>query len=94
MTGRVTGRALAGPDGKTVRVYDENPILNSIVYEVEFPDGQVKEFSANGITEDMLSHINLGGYSLTLMEVIIIYNKDKSVAFLEDKKYVITKSGL
>eukprot|EP00957_Ditylum_brightwellii_P086072 6548329-Ditylum_brightwellii.AAC.1 len=44
--GKVTRRAL-DPDGHVVGSYDENPFLNSIVYEVEFPDGQVKEYAAN-----------------------------------------------
>ena len=38
-----------GPDVTVVGRYDENPMLNSIVYEVEFQDGQFKEYSANSI---------------------------------------------
>ncbi len=45
---KVTQRAL-GPDGTVAGRYDENPMLNSIVYEVEFPDGEVKEYAANTI---------------------------------------------
>ena len=44
--GTVKRRAL-GPDGTSVGTYDENPYLNSMVYEVEFPDGQTKEYAAN-----------------------------------------------
>ena len=33
--------------GKLIGTYNDNPILNSRLYEVEFPDGEVKEFSAN-----------------------------------------------
>ena len=35
--GKVVRRSL-GPDGKTAGVYDDNPILNSVVYEPEFHD--------------------------------------------------------
>jgi hypothetical protein len=45
-TGRVVRSAL-GPDGTTAGSYADNPILNSIIYEVEFPDGQMKEYAAN-----------------------------------------------
>ena len=38
-----------GPDVTIVGRYDENPMLNSIVYEVEFQDRQFKEYSANSI---------------------------------------------
>ena len=44
-TGKVKRRAI-GPDGKVIGLYDENPIMNFIIYEVEFPDGQVKEYAA------------------------------------------------
>jgi hypothetical protein len=43
--GQVKRRALS-PDGTVVGNYHNNPIMNSIKYEVEFPDGQVKEFAA------------------------------------------------
>ena len=48
-TGKVVRRAL-GPDGKMTGSYADNPILNSIVYEVEFPDGQTKEYAANTLS--------------------------------------------
>jgi hypothetical protein len=44
------GKSKEGPfDGnsKTVGTYSDNPIMNSIVYEVEFPDGELREYAAN-----------------------------------------------
>ena len=35
--------------------YQENPILNSIIYDVEFPDAEVKEYAANILAENLLS---------------------------------------
>ena len=29
------------PDGNTVGTYDHNPLLNSMVYDVELPDGSI-----------------------------------------------------
>ena len=46
VTGMVTQRTI-GPDGQVTGTYDNNPYLNSIIYDVEFPDGQVKEYAAN-----------------------------------------------
>ena len=43
------------PDGLIADKYDDNPALNSIVYDVEFPDGTVKEYSANVVAENMLT---------------------------------------
>ena len=36
---------------KILGTYNDNPILNSHVYGVEFPDGEVKYFSANILAE-------------------------------------------
>ena len=55
ITGTVRRRAL-GPDGNISRKYDNNPHLN-IMYEVEFIDGQLKEYGANIIAENMLSQL-------------------------------------
>ena len=40
-TGRVTGRS-KGIDRSHVGTYNANPLLNSVVYDVEFPDSVVK----------------------------------------------------
>ena len=89
--GKVKRRAL-GPNGTVEGVYDENPLLNSIVYEVEFPDGHVNEYSANVIAENMLSQVDSEGYSLTLMDGIVDFKKDSTAVSMDDK-YVITKRG-
>mgnify|MGYP007008190322 CR=1 FL=1 len=55
MTNAKVRKRTLGPNGKATGTYDDNPMLNSIVYDVEFPDGQVKEYSANTIAENMLT---------------------------------------
>ena len=75
ITGKVRRRAL-GPDGNISGKYDNNPYLNSVMYEVEFIDGQVKEYGANIIAENMLSQVDSNGYSLMLMEGIVNYRTD------------------
>ena len=44
VSGKVKRRALS-PDGQTIGKYDANPYHNSILDEVEFADGQVREYS-------------------------------------------------
>ena len=58
VTDKVTQRTI-GPNGQVTGTYDNNPYLNSIIYDVEFPNGQVKEYAANMIAENMLTHILL-----------------------------------
>ena len=47
MVGGKVAQQTIGPDWQVTRTYDYNPYLNSIIYGVEFPDGQVKEYAAN-----------------------------------------------
>ena len=37
---KVSGRTV-GPESKTIRTLHDTPIFNSIVYDVDFPDGEV-----------------------------------------------------
>jgi hypothetical protein len=91
--GTATKRAL-GLDGIVAGTYDENPCLNTMISEVEFPDGQLKEYAANVIAENMLTQADSDGYSLTMMEAITDHRKDESVAVpMIDKHLVVTPSG-
>ena len=69
MDGKVKGGTL-GPDGRTSGIYHEYPRINSMIYGVEFPDGQIKESSANMIAKNILTQIDSEVMSTTLMESI------------------------
>eukprot|EP00957_Ditylum_brightwellii_P031645 2400100-Ditylum_brightwellii.AAC.1 len=45
-TGKVMRRAIQ-PNGRTADSCHDNPMPNSKVYKVKFPDGEVKEYVAN-----------------------------------------------
>ena len=90
--GKVTQRAL-GPDGTVAGTYDENPSMNTMIYEVEFPNGDVKEYAANIIAENMLTQVDTDGYSLTMMKGIIDYKRDDAVAIPKSEMYVVTSRG-
>ena len=79
-------------DGRMTGTYHDNPFLNTITYDVEFPDGQVKEYGANIIAENMLTQVDLDGYSLSLMDSIIDHQRDPSQAIPIEDKYITTKS--
>ena len=89
--GKVKGRSL-GDDGKVVGSYDDNPILNSIIYNVEFPDRQVKEYLPNIPTENMLSQVDDNGNNQLMMDAIIDFKKDPTAVLMEDK-YLFTMIG-
>ena len=54
---RVLQRSV-GPDGTIERSYDNNPLLNSMIYDLDFPDGTIREYSANIIAENMLTQVD------------------------------------
>ena len=90
--GKVKQRA-QGADGRTIGTYDDNPILNTVVYEVEFPDGYIKEYSANVIAENMLNQVDAEGFSTTMMEGIIDYKKDEASAVSKTDAFIVTRRG-
>ena len=73
-------RHVLGPDGRTTGKYDDSPYRNSIVYEVEFADGEVREYMANLIAEGMLAQVDTEGNHLQLMEGIVDWRCDDSLA--------------
>ena len=73
--------------------YDDNPYRNSIIYEVEFVDGEVHEYMANLIAEGMLAQVDTEGNHLQLMDGIADWRRDNSVAIPKADKYVYNKRG-
>ena len=79
-------------DGKGIGSYNENPILNTIIYDVEFPDGAVKQYSANMIAENMYAQVDSEGFRYDLLDEIIDFGTDGH-ALRKGNEYVVTKRG-
>ena len=73
-------------------IYHRNPIFNTLVYDVRFPEGEVKEYSFNVIAENILSQIGDEGFTLTVFDSILYYTKNDSTIKKKDF-YFITRSG-
>jgi hypothetical protein len=58
-------------DGNLIGTYNSNPILNTIVYLAEFPDGSISEYATNIIAESIYNQVNDEGYENTLFHRII-----------------------
>ena len=89
---RVKRRAL-DPDGQTTGKYDTNSYHNSILYEVEFDDGQVCEYLAHIIAESMLAQVNSDGFTLKLMDGIVDHKVDCALAISKADKWVYNRHG-
>ncbi len=49
-------------NGKVIGAFNDHPLLNTLVYDVEFPDGANKEYAANIIAESVLSQVYPNGF--------------------------------
>ena len=88
---KVRGRTF-GPDGKTIGTFNDTPIFNLIIYDVEFFDGEVKEYAVNVIAENMLSQVDNEEFTLTLLDIILDSKQDEQ-AVSKDDQYATTKRG-
>ena len=79
-------------EGKTVGNRHNNPILDTRVYDVEFADGSIKQYSANIIAENMLSQVDGDGYCTQLLDEILDHRTDGRAIRKKDK-YINTKRG-
>ena len=88
---KVIGQA-KNSDGEVVGIYDEIPFLNTLVHDVQFSDGEIKEYVANIIAENIYSQVDSEGYQYQLMEKIIDHRRNGNVVEKDDL-YITTKSG-
>jgi hypothetical protein len=79
-------------DGRLVGTFNENPTLNSMIYDVEFPDGVTKQYAANIIAENILYQVDSNGRHSQILDAIVSYKKSKA-ALSKDNAFVVTKRG-
>jgi hypothetical protein len=76
-------------DGNPIGKSNPNPILDTRVYEVEFPDGTIAEYSANVIAEALYSQVDVDGNCFLLLKEIVSHSKDDT-ALTNDDAFVNT----
>ena len=74
-TGKVRQRK-RDADGELRGLANNNPIRDTRTYEVKFLDGQVTEYAANVIAENMWSQCDIEGNQMLLMQAIMDYKTD------------------
>ena len=62
-----------------------------MLYDVDFPDGEIKEYSENIIAKKMYAQVDDESHVHNTMEEILYYKKDASAVDKEDM-YITTKS--
>ena len=79
-------------NGQVIGAHNENPLLNTLVYNVEFPDGDVKKYAAKLIAENVLSQVDPNCYYTNTMEAILDHKRDGTAVPIADK-FFKTKQG-
>ena len=98
---KVLSRKRASDGKMLVGTQDSNPLLDTRLYHVEFPDGGVGEFTTNAIAESLYYNINEDGYDLGLLDGIISHQKLENAMSSENgwyenngvKRRVVTTKG-
>ena len=78
-------------DGNPLGRENRNPILDSRLYEVEFPDGRTEEIAANAIAQAMYAQCDIDGTEYTILDSIVDYRKGQDALSKEDQRF--TKDG-
>ena len=89
---KVIGRS-KDSNGDVVGEYDANPLLNSLLYDVEFSDGTIRSYGANVIAQNMYQHLDSDGHAHFTLEAIVDHHVDYDVAVRKEDKYITTKSN-
>ena len=88
---KVTKR-LRDKDGLPIGTANDNPILDTRVYEVEFPDGYKTSLAANAIAENLFAQVDSEGNRQVLFDEIISYRTNGKEIKQQDA-YVVTSQG-
>eukprot|EP00957_Ditylum_brightwellii_P170937 13010907-Ditylum_brightwellii.AAC.1 len=44
-------------EGNSTGIYDDDPSLNTIIYDLEFPDGHIEQYGANLIAQNVIEQV-------------------------------------
>ena len=71
-------------DGQYIGKANANPILNTRVCKVQFPDSSEAAYSANVIAENIYAQYNLVGNQFLLLDSIVDHKKLKDAVHFRD----------
>ena len=66
--------------------------MNTTIYDVEFPDGEIREYGSNVIAENMYFQVDAEGYRYQLLCNIVDHKPDGN-SIHPNNLYINTKSG-
>ena len=79
-------------DGRPIGKRHANPLLDTRLYDVEFPDGSTEAIAANLIAENMLSQVDDEGRSYSVLSEIVDH-RTNGHALSKDDGFVVDRQG-
>jgi hypothetical protein len=73
------------PEGNLIGTQHSNPILDTRIYDVQFPDGHVESYAANIIAENIFAQVDEDGRRFLLLDEIMDHRKDNTSVHIDDK---------
>ena len=78
--------------GDPIGEYSPNPMINTRVYDVMFPDGEVQQYSANVIAQSLYDLADEDGYRYQFLDEIIGHKKLKDTLD-KSEGYLVSSNG-
>jgi hypothetical protein len=76
-----------------VGTFNNNPLLNTLLYDCEFDDGTTQAYSVNTTASNIFMELDADGYSSSLLYEIVDH-KSSGKATKMANKYLLTKTGI
>ena len=76
-------------NGNQIVRSNQNPILDTCLYEVEFPEGEMTKLVANIIAESMYAQCDIVENEYLLLDAFINHGKNGLALGVDDQKVVI-----
>ena len=73
---RVKGRKY-NTGGSIIGNYNSNPIIDTFIFDVEYPDGRIDTFTTNVIVESIYAQVDDQGFTTSFMDEIMDHEKTK-----------------
>lgn len=86
-------RRSVNKDGATTGIFDDNPALNTLIYDVQFPNGMIEQYGANIIAQNVMDQVEdeSGHYSARLKSVLDHRRQGNAVS--KAKRYITSRNG-
>ncbi len=77
---------------RLVGTFNDDPLLNTLLYDCKFDDGMTQAYSANTIASNIFMELDADDYSSSLLYEIVDHKSSGEATKMADK-YLLTKTG-